>query len=72
MCKEGDEEKPKEPVAVIIPEGLPTKSAPIGIPNDIIQPPEHRIEAPSSSNPEGMSNFEDLPLSDVNEETKAR
>ena len=73
MCKEGDDEKPqKEPLVLIIPDGLPQKSSPIEVPANIIATPKHHVDDPAQQNPSAMSRFEDLPLSDVNEDTRAR
>ena len=73
MCKEGDEEpKEKVPIQVIIPEGLPEPATPVEPPKECLITPKHEFLAPKGENPGKMSKFDDLALSDINEDTKAR
>ena len=73
MCKEADEpEQPKAPVQVVIPDDLPGPGQPTEIPANAIIPPVHTCEAPKKENPESMAKFDDIPLSDINEASKAR
>ena len=73
MCKEADEPATeKQPVQMIIPEDLPEPSKPAPPVENPLVPPTHVVEPPSSENPGALDRFVDLPLSDVNENSKAR
>lgn len=72
MCKEADDgPKDNEPVAPIIPEGLPEPSKKAETPTDAVKAPTHTVDAPDSENPGRMQVFNDLALSDVQENSKA-
>ena len=71
MCKEADEPENKGTVQVIIPENLPEPTKPTEMPANPIIPPQHTVTVLSNENV-SVDKFEDLPLSDVNENSKAR
>lgn len=72
MCKEADEQqKNDEPVAPIIPEGLPEASKKAENPDDCVKAPVHVCETPEDVNPGRMQAFQDIPPSDVQETTRA-
>ena len=71
MCKEADEPEPKKEIQVIIPDDLPAASKPVELPANPIIPPQHKVDAPATQKI-SAGPFEDLPLSDINENSKAR
>ena len=72
MCKEADDNnKNDEPVVPIIPEGLPEPIKQAERPEQAVKVPKHTVTAPDSENPGKITQFQDLALSDIQENTKA-
>ena len=75
MCKEADEPESthqSKQLQQVIPENLPLAAPPPTPPDNAIFPPQHKFIAPNSQTPGTMEAFDDIPLSDINENRKAR